>query len=451
MISAALIVILILQLIFILYLYAGEKIDVGEYLNVTLIRESDETAQSPSVCRLRLTIGEVELSFFYQAVKVSSFVPGEGKAVSQENAENLFVVTTRGLAFDVLNNLCLANFYVGTVQVFGGSASANQCILCLGDAEAFPAYAPFRDLCLFGNPQLAFSFTSQYLTDDTKPSNVIGQNDAVDGLSFASLDSFTLVDRQGKVNHYIIQPSSAHLVVEAKSSMVMALWQPEDIRSILDVFRKLDSFFPASYRSSPFADEKLRLAKLSTYNAMAGVLPEKLKISVSLEASDWKVFFPLSTTHHVSASHLALGFGRAQVIAGDYIETLESRQRRGLCESKKPSEPMESDGFDQRVENLVATHNPILNSFVFNVADISCNYISQSADRFISTMADIRQGPCCVIAAPWSMKGVVSLSSLFSHPDFIDIQLQLFLGDLEIIFGTQVSRKGYCLFNLSAN
>ncbi|RYH05541.1 hypothetical protein EON65_44415, partial [archaeon] len=415
-----------------------------EYLNSCLLRQEVESPHSPVMFRFRFTVGEVEVSIFNQTVKTFSILPGESKIVSADNADSLLLVVAKGLALDMLNTLYLANVYIGTVQIFGGSGSSNQCILRLGDIKSFPSYAPFRDLCFFGNPQLAFSFSSQIIADEQKPPpHSIGRMGSTDGVSFTSLDSFSTVDRRGKINHYIIQPSAVHLVVEAKASMLTVMWQPDDIKSTLVALWKLQDCFPRGQHPPPFAEEKLRLAKLSIYNSMTGVLPEKLKVSVSLEASDWKVVFPLTPTQqpNLLASHLALGFGRAQVIAGDYIETSESRQRRGLCESKNSSIPVENDTFDQRVEDLVAIHNPIVSSFVFNVACVSCAYIAQPGDSFVATIAAINQGPSCIITSPWNMKGIVSLSSLFSHPDFFDIQLQLFLGDLELVFGTQVCKQ----------
>jgi hypothetical protein len=361
--------------------------------------------------------------------------------------------------------------FLGRLSVFGVNGS---CLLSFGKVAEILDPGHFSSQCFQGNPDLAFSFNLQYHSTAHVAEASTVDDVTVDATGFnqyKQFESFAATNIHGNMNHYFVKPSKEHTVVEAKFSNLSIVWDTECIACLLQYLEMLHLSGGISGRS-PFADEKLRLANMSRYNASAGAFAEQPKLSIGIVFHSIAIVFPLQYSIHQSRSSstissrekqmIEIGLDSIQLHSGDNLELLSSAMKKISSSSSDDNltHPCATDndghvGAYDMLKQVLSLRTPLVLPVAFQASGIFCRYVNshqavrgsigygKSAKKLSRTENGntIKEN---ILRSPWTICGVISISSIYSHPDFSDFCLDLYFGPLELSVRRKVSQLCAC-------
>lgn len=376
--------------------------------------------------KLSLTISRVGMSVFHSGSGMhrEQHAPGDSSRVIS--------VILHGIAANWDNGARLFDAFIGGVNIYGID---NSSLVTFGKVTDIPSFEVFRSQCFQGNPDLAVSLSSQHHT--------IVQDEQHSDKKRFQYESFTATDYHGNVNHYFIQPSKEHVVIEAKFSNLTLSWSQLCVGKLLSALKLLHHTGDIS-STNPFADEKLRLAKLSVYNAAGGTIVDKQKLSLSIVCKAIKIEFPLQKDRDIGEKHLEVGFEDMQFSAGDHLDTLLSENSRALAEESSSEkmghqeaedDQINVDSLTKMLQTVQTLRNPLIHPVVFLVRGVFIRYADCKKMSDHSQPTDRQLGS--ILRTPWLIDGALSVCNLYSHPDFTDLRVDLHLGPLEIQLQTR--------------
>lgn len=396
-----------------------------------------------------------------------------------EDSDRLFSMRVGAIQLSGLN--------ATNILICGNIRDAVSCDAMKWQSPTVEAESAIMISLKFSKSLHAMSLINQHVKTDTSSVEI----------PFSTIKTFASKDPKGSVAHTFYYPTKSHVVMEIKLSSIELMWDEASVIKSKQIIE--DLYVRDQWKSFYlYSAEKFRLALLSKYRSLR-VLNEPDRLSIFATLKVLKVLIPVvdnvvrrkAVTSRVKRSNFESGkksresklkyFRLAMEVinfnSGDYLDSLLNKYSQKLEQSDSEGAGLNNQRMqfspkvfrthqnstvteesnstrslpscsanknDQAIRSLAdvlaVVRNPIVQSFAFIANKILFDYITID---HITKME--QQGS--IILNPWRLCGALSLSSVYSHPDFTDNRVDVFCGPLKIDLDTQVNNHCLALHN----